>query len=117
MSSKIPTVVLLCLTGLAAQAHTRLVESTPADAAVVVAPAEIVLSFSEAVTLTAVSVSPESASVGAGHQDLRLPAERTSEAFSLEAPSLEPGEYVVSWRAVGADTHVVTGEFRFTVSA
>ena len=117
MSSKIPTAILLCLTVLAAQAHTRLIESTPADAAIVVAPAEIVLSFSEAVTLTAVSILPESDSVGAGHQDLKLPAERTSEAFSLEAPGLAPGGYIVSWRAVGADTHVVTGEFRFTVSA
>jgi methionine-rich copper-binding protein CopC len=30
---------------------------------------------------------------------------------------LKAGAYTVNWRAVGADTHVVSGDFSFTVAA
>ena len=30
---------------------------------------------------------------------------------------LAPGAYVATWRAVGADTHVVSGEIKFSVAA
>ena len=43
-----------------------------------------------------------------------LPSE-TGERFVVGVSDLSPGDYVVSWRAVGADTHIVSGEFRFTV--
>ena len=107
--------VLLGIVGLSAlqaQAHTYLSESIPADEAVVnVAPAEIVLGFSEAVRLTAVSIRDGG---GAEHALEPLPGE-TGERFVLGVSDLSPGDYVVSWRAVGADTHIVSGEFRFTV--
>ena len=100
------------LSALQAQAHTYLSESIPADEAVVnVAPAEIVLGFSEAVRLTAVSIRHGG---GAEHALEPLPGE-TGERFVLGVSDLSPGDYVVSWRAVGADTHIVSGEFRFTV--
>ena len=104
---------VLSLVSLSAQAHTRLVSATPADDAVVSAPGEIVLNFSEAVRLTAVSI------VQNGQQDrsLELASTEPSEQFTLTAPRLAPGEYVVNWRAVGADTHVVSGEIHFTVRA
>ena len=107
--------ILLGIVGLSAlqvEAHTYLSESIPADEAVVtVAPEEIVLGFSEAVRLTAVSIR------GDGGAELALeplPGE-TGERFVVGVSDLSPGDYVVSWRAVGADTHVVSGEFRFTV--
>ena len=107
--------VLLGIVGLSAlqaQAHTYLSESIPADEAVVnVAPAEIVLGFSEAVRLTAVSIRDGG---GAEHALEPLPGD-TGERFVLGVSDLSPGDYVVSWRAVGADTHIVSGEFRFTV--
>lgn len=100
------------LSALQAQAHTYLSESVPADEAVItVAPEEIVLGFSEAVRLTAVSIRDG----GGAEQALDpLPGE-TGERFVFGVADLSPGDYVVSWRAVGADTHVVSGEFRFTV--
>ena len=107
--------VLLGIVGLSAlqaQAHTYLSESIPADEAVVnVAPAEIVLGFSEAVRLTAVSIRDGG---DAEHALEPLPGE-TGERCVLGVSDLSPGDYVVSWRAVGADTHIVSGEFRFTV--
>jgi len=101
------------LSALQAQAHTYLSESTPADQAVVtVAPEEIVLGFSEAVRLTAVSIRED----GGAEQALEpLPGE-PGERFLLGVSDLSPGAYIVSWRAVGADTHIVSGEFRFTVA-
>ena len=107
--------VLMGIVGLCAlqvQAHTYLSESVPADEAVVtVAPEEIVLGFSEAVILTAVAMRDG----GGAEQALEsLPGE-TGERFAVGVSGLSPGDYVVTWRAVGADTHIVSGEFRFTV--
>ncbi len=107
--------VLLGIVGLSvlqAQAHTYLSESIPADEAVVnVAPGEIVLGFSEVVRLTAVSIRSGD---GAEQALEPLPGE-TGERFVVSVTDLSPGDYVVSWRAVGADTHIVSGEFRFTL--
>lgn len=107
--------VLSSIVGLFAlqgQAHTYLSESTPVDGVVVtVAPEEIVLGFSETVILTAVSIRED----GGAEQALELPGE-SDERFVVGVSDLSPGEYIVSWRAVGADTHIVSGEFRFTVA-
>ena len=35
----------------------------------------------------------------------------------LPVPALASGYYTVAWRAVGADTHVVSGEINFAVGA
>ncbi len=107
--------VLLGIVGLSAlqaQAHTYLSESIPADEAVVnIAPGEIVLGFSEVVRLTAVSIR----SGDGAEQPLEPLPGKTGERFVVSVTDLSPGDYVVSWRAVGADTHVVSGEFRFTL--
>ncbi len=101
------------LTTLQAQAHTYLSESIPADEAVVtVAPEEIVLGFSEAVRLTAVSIREDG---GAEQAMEEIPSE-SGERFVVGLSDLSPGDYIVSWRAVGADTHIVSGEFRFTIA-
>ncbi len=112
---RIVILVLLGIVGLSAlqaHAHTYLSESIPADEAVVnVAPGEIVLGFSEAVRLTAVSIRG-----GDGAEQALEPwPGETGERFVVGVSDLSPGDYVVSWRAVGADTHIVSGEFRFTI--
>jgi hypothetical protein len=45
-----------------------------------------------------------------------LPPEALREVTAVP-PKLSPGAYVVNWRAVGADGHVMSGKVRFTVSA
>ena len=112
MQKLIHIVALLVLTGPVAYAHTELSESVPADKAVVeAAPKEVMLHFSEAVRLTALSVTKQ----GDAKQDLGpLPAE-TSPHFAVPAPALAMGNYAVSWRALSGDGHVLSGEFSFTV--
>jgi len=98
-----------------AAAHTRLTAATPADTAVMTgSPAEIVLEFNGKVRLLTVDVessNAESVELGELPQTLQ-------DRFSLAAAkSLPPGEYTVSWRAVGADTHPVSGQIHFSVVA
>jgi methionine-rich copper-binding protein CopC len=103
----------LGLVSVTAQAHTALSASKPANEEVVTVPLnEIVLTFSTEVRLIALSLQD-----GAGDDiDLgALPGDAEQE-FAMATPELTPGNYIVSWRAVGADTHVVSGEFRFVVS-
>lgn len=110
--------ILLTLTGalaaLSAAAHTELSGTMPADGATLAAaPHELVLEFSEPVTLTAVIVHGTD---GVEHAIDPLPTSK-SERFSVTAPELVPGSYRVDWRALSEDTHVINGEFAFTVEA
>lgn len=98
----------------AAFAHTELSESTPADkAALEQAPHDIVLRFSEAVRLTALSITKQG---GKAVQLSPLPA-GNMERFSVAVPSVDTGAYTVEWRALGDDGHAVHGSFAFTVGA
>jgi len=103
---------LLFLSALAA-AHTRLSSSVPADnAAVAASPESIELEFSENVRLTALALTD---AAGATFDLGALPTAAQS-AFAIAAPALPPGQYTLSWRAVGADTHVVSGEVHFSIA-
>jgi methionine-rich copper-binding protein CopC len=107
-------VALFAVAGQVAHAHTELSASMPADqAALDAAPKELMLHFSEPVRLTALSVQKQ----GESKQSLGpLPAE-ASPHFTVAAPALSEGQFMVSWRALSEDTHVMTGEFVFTVGA
>jgi methionine-rich copper-binding protein CopC len=54
---------------------------------------------------------------GAAQQDLGPLPTTASEHFSVAAPVLAKGHYWVSWRALSADSHVVSGEFMFVIGA
>jgi methionine-rich copper-binding protein CopC len=102
----------IAMSGGAALAHTSLTESAPADgAALEASPEEIVLTFSEPVRLTALSLERGGPAV-----PLDSPPSERSERFAVATPELPAGEYVVSWRVISADTHVVSGELSFTVT-
>jgi methionine-rich copper-binding protein CopC len=96
-------------------AHTGLAGSEPSAGATVAAPvAEIVLAFTEDVRLTAVGL----ADAGGAEKALGpLPKDIAVRfVISVEEP-LAAGDYTITWRAVGADTHVVSGEIGFSVSS
>lgn len=104
---------MVMVSGLA-QAHTHLQTSTPADNSVVTSPPlQLVLNFSEATRLTALSIekegSSESNAVG------ELPKD-SSQALSVPLSPLGAGKYLVKWRALGADKHVMSGTLHFTVA-
>ena len=101
------------LSGTVAQAHAHLQTAIPADGSVISAPpATIVLGFSEPARLTAVWIQKDG---GAKQKVGSLPSE-PARRISVAMPHLAPGSYVVSWRVVGQDSHVVPGQIRFTLS-
>lgn len=98
----------------AAYGHTPLKASKPAADASLAAPKVIELEFGGDVRLTSVSLT--NATGAAKHLDA-VPTEIASKfALAVHEP-LAPGDYKVTWRAVGGDTHIVSGEFAFKVVA
>jgi methionine-rich copper-binding protein CopC len=105
-------VALITLLPVACHAHTQLVRSSPAEnASLEKSPPVATLVFAEPVTLTAVRIE----SRGGGTTALKsLPAKPTAEA-SVALPALAPGFYKMSWRAIGDDGHIMSGEIHFSV--
>lgn len=96
-----------------AYAHTKIAATAPAAGASVSAPTELVLEFGGEVRLTAVTLTAASGA------EVRLDALPTAIAKRFAVAIGRPlaaGEYRVVWRAVGGDTHIVSGEFRFNVA-
>lgn len=116
MKSLLPTAILTLLTASGvAQGHTHLEMAMPADNAVLAAPpTELMLHFSEATRLTALSIQKE------GEKEQKsiapLPKE-ASAALKVPLAPLAPGKYAVNWRVVGDDNHVMSGVLHFTVNA
>jgi methionine-rich copper-binding protein CopC len=112
--TRLLAVVLGLTLAITAQAHTALTESAPAADASVPAPKAIYLTFGGDVRLTAVSLTD--AAGAAKHLDAVPTATGSKFGIVVHEP-LAPGAYKVVWRAVGGDTHIVSGEFGFTVVA
>jgi methionine-rich copper-binding protein CopC len=111
--------LIVLLAGLvmmaSASAHTALSASTPESGAKVAAPVtEIVLEFSGEVRLTAMILSD---AAGADIEITSLPKEAAARFVVALAEPLDAGAYRVTWRAVGEDTHIVSGEVPFSVAA
>ncbi len=105
--------VFLATLGLPAQAHTVLSSSVPAENSIeTIAPKNIALGFSTEVRLTAFSVEDNNGKI----IDLGTMPTTMQQEFSISAPIIPPGTYIVKWRAVGADMHIVSGEFQFVVA-
>lgn len=75
------------------------------------APAELVLAFSEAARLTALGITR----AGGEKQKLTPPGE-SLQRIRVPLPKLAPGDYLVTWRALGSDGHLVPGQIRFSVT-
>jgi methionine-rich copper-binding protein CopC len=111
MKVALVTAALLAGSSLA-EAHTHLKEAQPAEGSVVAtAPANIVLKFSEAARVMALTVQKE----GAAEQKLAPLPTAPAEQVSVPAPKLAPGKYVVNWRVVSGDNHVMSGKLHFTI--
>lgn len=96
-----------------AHAHTHLESSMPADKAVLeAAPAEIMLHFSEATRLTALTIQKD------GEKEktaISVLPKTASVALKVPLEPLSPGKYTVNWRALGGDNHVMSGDLHFTI--
>jgi hypothetical protein len=108
-----PLLMILSLAfALVAHAHTALKSSSPEPDATVATPRVLELTFGGDVRLTAVTLADS------GGREKHLDAVPTAVAskFSLAIHDpLAAGKHTVVWRAVGGDTHIVSGEFSFTV--
>ena len=105
--------LVLCLVTSVALAHAHLKKAVPADGGVVdSSPGNVVLSFSEPAHLTACWIQKGD---GPKQKIDGLPTTPASD-ISVPLPKLDPGTYVLSWKVVGDDTHIVPGQIHFTVS-
>jgi methionine-rich copper-binding protein CopC len=107
---------LLLLVPAEGWSHAYLVRSTPAARAVVGrSPERVQLWFNERLepAYSRVSVwDREARRVDVGDVEVG-PTERTR--LSVGLPPLPAGTYTVKYRVLSVDSHVVEGEFRFTV--
>ncbi|MDB5441071.1 MAG: copper resistance protein CopC [Caulobacteraceae bacterium] len=101
------------LAGSQVQAHAKLVAATPAANAVLPAPRQIALTFSERLQpkFSGFELSRDGARIlvkAAVSKDRRI-------LVGAPAKPLSPGAYRVAWHAVTADTHRMQGAYSFTV--
>ena len=106
-----------------AQAHTKLVSSSPAANTTVAKPGRVVLTFNERVvaSFTGATLTMTSMPGMASHK----PMEMTGFTSAMSADgktltltmrrALTAGTYQLKWHAAGADTHRMQGTLSFTV--
>ena len=116
MKTQMLLTVLLIGAVPSAFAHTHLEKTSPADGAILDgAPRELTFHFSEPTRLTATTIQKEGEKQPVA---LKSTTKTPAKDVNLTLPSPPAsGKYVVSWRAVGADSHVMSGKFRFTIAA
>ena len=109
------TLIALTTILLAADTHAQatLSASNPADGATVVAPAQVWLIYSNPVMLASVKLETAAGNeiaIGAVPDGFR-------ETFVIAVgQSLNPGNYVVTWRAIDGKSRFSDGQFQFGVN-
>jgi len=105
--------ILVSMAGPAA-AHAHLIASTPAANAVIAAPGNLTLQFSEKLIGRFSGLDLTDAD---GHKLglTVLPPFAQNEISAQPLHPLKPGTYQVKWHAVGDDAHRMEGQFAFQV--
>ena len=97
-----------------AEAGTHLDKAIPADGSIVaVVPAQLTLMFSNATTLTALSIQKTGDKVW---QKLRPLPKEPAESFNVVLSKLTSGSYTVKFRVFSDDSQVIAGTTKFTIS-
>ncbi|NML95750.1 copper homeostasis periplasmic binding protein CopC [Novosphingobium olei] len=108
---------------LPAQAHPRLVSSSPVTAANAINVRIITLNFNESILpqMSGLEIIMTGIPGMAGHHPsmkvtgIKVAASADRKSLTARLPRrLSAGTYDVSWHAVGSDTHRVTGKVSFT---
>jgi methionine-rich copper-binding protein CopC len=95
-------------------AHAHLLQAAPADGSVLTqAPAEFLLKFNEAATLTALTLQKGTQAP----QKLDALPTKPSTQFNIPAPKLDAGDYTLAFRVLSDDNHVVSGSIKFKLAA
>ncbi len=117
-----PLLAALAYAG-SAQAHTKLVSSSPAANTTVAKPGRVVLTFNERViaNFTGATLAMTSMPGMANHQPMAITgftSAMSSDGKTLTLTmrrALAAGTYQLKWHAAGADTHRMEGTFTFAV--
>ncbi|SFG11592.1 hypothetical protein SAMN05518801_107207 [Novosphingobium sp. CF614] len=105
----------------AAMAHPKLVSSSPAADASVAKPAEISLTFNEALVgpLSGIDLVMTGMPGMANHKPMPITgfvAKAEGKTLKVKLPRpLPAGSYTLKWHAVAADQHRIEGSYNFTV--
>ena len=99
-----------------AEAHAKLIATTPANGGAAAAPTEIRLKFNEPIEIKLSGIdlttkAGEKIAVGAMTAD---PAEKAGVIVTIGSV-LKPGGYKVHWHVVSDDMHKIEGNFTFDV--
>ncbi len=95
-------------------AHAHLLKSVPENGSTIaVAPSQFVLTFAEPAKLTVLTLQKDAQPA----QKIGPLPTSAAPMISIPAPHLSAGRYVLSWRAVGNDGHVMPGKLSFTVGS
>lgn len=106
-------ILVLSFSG-AALAHTTITRSNIEDGAeLAAAPAAFEFSFGAEVGLAGLEL--ETLAGDPVELDFERP-KKMGKDFSVPLPELEAGAYILKWRAVAKDGHVMKGEVDFTVT-
>ena len=113
--SRLLTALMVGLLTLSAEAHTPLASSIPAEGSSMPPPVEaLVLEFGDAVRLTALSLAD---AAGTAKRLDDVPSAIAAKFTIAVREKLPPGDYVATWRAIGADTPVFSGANHIKVAA
>ena len=108
---------IVLLQGAPASAHAELVETDPAEGAVVAtAPETVTLTFNEPVRLTSQEIAVYDAEGEPVASTARANAEEVRVGLA-GAADLPDGTYVVSWNVLSGDGHPIAGALTFSVGA
>lgn len=116
-------VIVGLMVAAGAQAHPKLLSSTPGAATTAVAPKAITLKFSEKIvpSFTGLDLIMTAMPGMASGQTMKIAGFKPAfgrDGKTLTARMAKPltvGDYRVTWHAVAADTHRITGSFDFAV--
>jgi methionine-rich copper-binding protein CopC len=116
-----PLLIAFAFAG-SAQAHTKLVSSSPAANATVAKPGKIILNFNEKLIAAFVKTSLNMTGMPGMVDHPMMPVTGYTSAMSKDGKTLtltmrkalSPGTYQLKWSAAGADTHRMTGTLTFT---
>jgi methionine-rich copper-binding protein CopC len=108
------SVLALGLFGVSAHAHAHLQKSSPADNSVITtSPPNLELHFSEPARLTALSIQKGEEP----KQNLAPLPTTAAQQVTVPLPPLISGTYLVVWRVISDDGHVMAGSLHFTLAA
>jgi copper resistance protein C len=112
---RIPIIIAACLISRAAFPHAFLDRASPAvGSSVASAPANLKLTYTEAVEPAFSTVTVKNAS-GERVDDGKPAAESGGRVLQVKLKPLQAGTYQVEWHVTSVDTHKTEGHFSFTV--